>query len=193
MRQLPYTICFFVKLKIAHKVFICQHTAQPWPLCLMEHMKIISKVMIFFYVPSTNILFGGWREDVGTTEEQEVMGLREEQDREEGIKGMKQNSRGGVRSTCLGSHSKEVCQDLLIKRSKSWRHFSDFCVEIPGFILFQNQTWFLCFVKPIKKEKRKKNPSYLPSLIIGGLYVCKIFYKCFKISTGSRTITAGWF
>lgn len=79
----------------------------------MEHLEIISKVMIFFYVPSTNILFGGWREEVETTEEQEVMGLRE-QDREEGIKGMKQNSRGGVRSTCLGSHSKEVCQDLLI-------------------------------------------------------------------------------
>lgn len=64
-----------------------------------------------FQVQTYYLVGGGrkWRQLRSSIDEAE-----EEQDREEGIKGMKHNSRGGVRSTCLGSHSKEVCQDLLI-------------------------------------------------------------------------------
>lgn len=76
------------------------------------------KIMMGFHLPSTEMLLWGGggrvREELETMEEQEVMGLGgEEQDREEVIKGTKQNSRRGVRSTCLGSHSEKVYQELL--------------------------------------------------------------------------------
>lgn len=61
----------------------------------------------------------GQGKEVGASGNQEVMGSRDRQNREEEIKGTKQNSKGCVRGLCLGSCSKETFQELLTQRSRN--------------------------------------------------------------------------